>query len=161
MVCANPKAKISNIAPCFAQFMAIANADWWCVSHIIQLDKAKIMDLLLLCFQHKKQKMFKTFRFFWHSGGMHCLLQNLKPSQSPSRCWDNMPQVDSGSCKLHGRHNKNWWMTTLSTCIRGLTGQSVPKSKWQKMLFLTTQWQGGQAVAPHQQMPSNLTTWLT
>ena len=61
----------------------------------------------------------------WHSGGMHCVQQNLKPKQAPSRCWDSMPQVDSGSCKLHGRHNENWWLTALSTCIRGLTGQSV------------------------------------
>ena len=60
-----------------------------------------------------------------HSGGMHCVQQNLKPNQAPSRCWDSMPQVDSGSCKLHGRHNENWWLTALSTCIRGLTGQSV------------------------------------
>ena len=94
------------------------------------------------------------------SDGVYCDQQNLKPSQAPSRCWDSMPQVDSGSCKMNGRDNENWWMTALSTCIRGLTGQSVPKSKWQKMLFLTAQWQGGQAVSPHQQMPSILPAWL-
>ena len=125
MVCANPRAKTSKNASCFAKFMAIASVDWWCVPHIIQLDKAKIMDLLLLCFQHEKQKMLKNSGFLCHSGGMHCVQQNLKPNQAPSRCWDSMPQVDSGSCKLHGRHNENWWLTTLSTCIRGLTGQSV------------------------------------
>ena len=70
----------------------------------------------------------ETVQKLWvlcHSGGMHCVQQNLKPNQAPSRCWDSMPQVDSGSCKLHGRHNENWWLTALSTCIRGLTGQSV------------------------------------
>ena len=135
--------------------MAIASVDWWCVPHIFQLDKAKIMDLPLLCFQHEKQKSFKDCWFF-------CVIlvectvcnKNLKPNQTPPRCWDLMPQVDSGPCKLHGRDNENWWKTALSSCIRGLTGQSVPKSKWQEMLFLTAQWQGGQAVAPHQQMPS-------
>ena len=102
------------------------------------------------------------------TGGFNVILvectvcnKNLKPNQTPPRCWDLMPQVDSGPCKLHGRDNENWWKTALSSCIRGLTGQSVPKSKWQEMLFLTAQWQGGQAVAPHQQMPSILTTWLT
>ena len=63
MVCANPKAKTSKIASCFAQFMATASAGGWCVPHIIQLDKAKIMDLLLLCFQHEKQKLFKNSGF--------------------------------------------------------------------------------------------------
>ena len=153
--------KTSKTAPCFVQSMAFVSVDWWCVAHIIQLGKAKIMDLLLLCFQPEKQKMFKTYWVLWHSGGMHCVQQNLKPNQAPFRCWDSMPQVDNGSCTIHGRHNENWWMTALSTCIRGLTGQSVPKSKWQKMLFLKTQLQGGQAVAPHHQMPSNLATWLT
>ena len=51
--------------------------------------------------------------------------KNLKPNQTPPRCWDLMPQVDSGPCKLHGRDNENWWKTALSSCIRGLTGQSV------------------------------------
>ena len=40
--------------------MVMVTVDWWCVSHLFQLDKAKIMNLLLLCFQHEKQKMFKT-----------------------------------------------------------------------------------------------------
>ena len=43
--------------------MAIASADSWCVPHILQLDKAKIMDLPLLCFQHEKQKSFKNCWF--------------------------------------------------------------------------------------------------
>ena len=43
--------------------MAMVNAGWWYVPHIFQLGKAKIMNLLLLCFQHEKQKMFKTIGF--------------------------------------------------------------------------------------------------
>ena len=43
--------------------MVMVTVDWWCVSHLFQLDKAKIMNLLLLCFQHEKQKMFKTIWF--------------------------------------------------------------------------------------------------
>ena len=54
MVCAKPRANSIKNAPSFAQFMVIASDDMWCVPHRIQLDKAKIMDLLLLCFQHEK-----------------------------------------------------------------------------------------------------------
>ena len=43
--------------------MALVSVDWWCVPHLVQLDKAKIMNLILLCFQHEKQKMFKTIGF--------------------------------------------------------------------------------------------------
>ena len=43
--------------------MAMVNAGWWCVPNIFQLGKAKIMNLLLLCFQHEKQKMFKPIGF--------------------------------------------------------------------------------------------------
>ena len=41
MVGANTRAQTSKTAPWFVQFMAILSVDWWCVAHIIQLDKAK------------------------------------------------------------------------------------------------------------------------
>ena len=63
MVCAKPRANTIEIAPCFHTFMAMVSVDWWCVPHLVQLDKAKIMNLILLCFQHEKQKMFKTIGF--------------------------------------------------------------------------------------------------
>ena len=63
MVCAKPRANSIKNAPCFDKFMVMVNVDWWCVPHLFQLDKAKIMNLLLLCFQHEKQKMFKTIGF--------------------------------------------------------------------------------------------------
>ena len=63
MVCAKPRANTIKIAPCFHKFMAMVNAEWWYVPHTCQLGKAKIMNLLLLCFQHEKQKMFKTIWF--------------------------------------------------------------------------------------------------
>ena len=62
MVCAKPRANTIKIAPCFHKFMAMVHVDWWCVPHILQLHKAKIMNLLLLCFHHEKQIMFKTIR---------------------------------------------------------------------------------------------------
>ena len=43
--------------------MALVSVDWWCVPHLVQLDKAKIMNLILLCFQHEKQTTFKTLGF--------------------------------------------------------------------------------------------------
>ena len=63
MVCAKPRANSIKNAPCFHKFMALVSVDWWCVPHLVQLDKAKIMNLILLCFQHEKQKMFKTIGF--------------------------------------------------------------------------------------------------
>ena len=63
MVCAQSRANTIKIAPCFDTFMAMVNAEWWYVPHIFQLGKAKIMNLLLLCFQHEKQKIFKTIGF--------------------------------------------------------------------------------------------------
>ena len=63
MVCVQSRANTIKIAPCFDKFMAMVNVDWWCVPHLFQLDKAKIMNLILLCFQHEKQKMFKTLGF--------------------------------------------------------------------------------------------------
>ena len=43
--------------------MALVSVEWWCVPHLVQLDKAKIMNQILLCFQHEKQKMLKTLGF--------------------------------------------------------------------------------------------------
>ena len=63
LVCAQSRANTIKNAPCFGKFMAIVNVDWWCVPHLFQLGIAKIMNLLLLCFQHEKQKMFKTIGF--------------------------------------------------------------------------------------------------
>ena len=63
MVCANPKAKTRKIASWFAQFMAIASADWWCVPHIIQLDKAKSWTCSYCVSSMRKQKLFKNSRF--------------------------------------------------------------------------------------------------
>ena len=119
------KPKQATCPKCFTQFMAIASADWWGVSHIIQLDKATNHGPAPTVFPSWETEAVQKLWVLCHYGGMHCVQQNLKPKQAPSRCWDSMPQVDSGSCKLHGRHNENWWLTALSTCIRGLTGQSV------------------------------------
>ena len=63
MVCAKPRANAIKIAPCFHTFMAMVNVDLWCVPHLFQLGIAKTMNLLLLRFQHEKQKMFKTIGF--------------------------------------------------------------------------------------------------
>ena len=63
MVCAKPRANTIKTAPCFHTFMSMVNAGWWYVPHIFQLGKAKIMNLLLLCFQHEKPKMFKPIGF--------------------------------------------------------------------------------------------------
>ena len=53
--------------------------------HIFQLDKAKIMDLPLLCFQHEKEKGFKNCWFYCHSGGMHCVQQKLETQPTPTQ----------------------------------------------------------------------------
>ena len=86
MVCANPRAKTSKNAPCFATFMAIASVDLWCVPHIIQLDKAKSWTCSYCVSSMRKQKLFK------HSGFCVILVEctvcnkNLKPNQTPPRC---------------------------------------------------------------------------
>ena len=63
LVSAQPRANTIKIAPWIHTFIAMVNVDWWCVPHLFQLDKAKIMNLLMLCFQHEKQKMFKPIGF--------------------------------------------------------------------------------------------------
>ena len=40
--------------------MAMVSVGWWCVPHRFQLEKAKNLNLPIVCFQHWAQEMFKN-----------------------------------------------------------------------------------------------------
>ena len=88
----------------------------------------------------RKRKVSKTVGFSAILVECTVCNKNLQPNPTPPRCWDLMPQVDSGSCKMHGIDNKNWWMTALSTwndrkCFSG-------KAQWQgeRQCHRTSRW---------------------
>ena len=133
--CAKPRAKQPNK---YTSFCTIQCGWHMCsggVPHRILLELSNSWTCLVCGFQDAKPKMLKIW---WVSGKTmlwHMIIKNWSPSQLQppvERPWHKLTEV---SCKLYVRANKNCDATPLSTCIRGLTGQSIPKSKWQKMLF--------------------------